>query len=155
MYRVTPDVQPLVQGAISSRGAAGALLASWQRGETVLILCEEIITKYEQVLKRAHILGKFPHISDATIATTAAALRKRSVMVTLIDVPRVVPDDPDDDVVVACAVAGNAEYIVSRDPHLLKLGTHHSIPIVSAEAFAQILRGQVSEPLELVYGRRG
>lgn len=155
MYRVTPDVQPLVQGAISSTGAAGALLASWQSGETILILCEEIIAKYEQVLQRAHILGKFPHISDATISATAAALRKRSVMVTLTDVPRVVPEDPDDDVVVACAVAGNAEYIVTRDPHLLKLGAHQGIAIVSVETFAQILRGRVSEPLELVYGRRG
>lgn len=153
MYRVTPDVQALVQAAISSRGAAGALIASWQRGETVLIACEEIISEYENVLRRSHIQKRFVHITDHTITTSADVLRKRAVLVTTTEVPPVISEDPDDDVVLACAVAGNAEYIVSRDRHLSALGTYQGIPIVSTEAFAAILRGQVSEPLALVYGR--
>ncbi len=153
MYRVTPDVQALVQAAISSKGPAGALIASWEREETTLITCEEIILEYENVLRRRHIIGRFAHISNETIAASAAALREDSLFVTLRDVPRVVTEDPDDDVVLACAVAGNAEYIVSRDRHLLRLDTYQGIPIISTEAFARILRGQVSEPLELVYGR--
>lgn len=155
MYRVTPDVQALVQAAISIKGAAGALIASWERDETTLITCEEIVSEYEDVLTRRHILGKFAHISNETIASSAAALREDSLFVTLSEVPHVVIEDPDDDIVLACAVAGNAEYIVSRDRHLLRLGTHQGIPIVSTETFARILRGQVSEPLEFVYGRRG
>lgn len=151
MHRVTPDVQALVQAAISPKGAAGALLASWERGETALITCEEIVAEYEEVLSRPHIAKRFAHISAATISASATALREHSFFVTVSAIPRVVPDDPDDDVVLACAVAGNAEYIVSRDNHLLKMGAHQGIPIISTESFARILRGQVSEPLELVY----
>lgn len=154
MRRVTPDVQALVQATISSKGAAGALLASWERGDTILITCEEIVADYEEVLRRPHIFGKFAHISNETIAASATALREHSVFVVVGDIPRVVPDDPDDDAVLACAVAGNAEYIVSRDQHLLRLGVYQGIPIVSTEAFARILRGQVSEPWELVYATR-
>lgn len=153
MYRVTPDVQALVQAAISTKGAAGALIASWERDETTLITCEEIVAEYEDVLRRRHIIGKFAHISNETIAASAAALREDSLFVTLSAVPHVVIADPDDDIVLACALAGNAEYIVSRDRHLLALGTYQGIPIVSTEAFAAILRGQVSEPLVLAYGR--
>lgn len=153
MYRVTPDVQALVQATISPKGAAGVLLASWERGETALIMCEEIVAEYEVVLSRPRIVNKFTHISTATIAASAATLREHSTFVTVSEVPRVVVEDPDDDVVLACAVAGHAEYVVSRDNHLLKMGAYQGIPIISAEGFARVLRGQVSEPLELVYGR--
>lgn len=155
MYRVTPDVQALVQAAISGRGPAGALIASWERGETTIITCEPIIAEFDGVLRRARIMRKYAHITHETIVARTAALRAGAAVVTLVDVPRVVPEDPDDDIVIACALAGNAEYIVSRDKHLLRLGSHQGIPIISTEIFSHMLRGQVSEPLELVYGRRG
>jgi len=47
-------------------------------------------------------------------------------------VPRVVPDDVDDDQVIAAAVAAQADLIVSGDRDLLTLGTHQGISIVSA-----------------------
>ncbi|MGH2398306.1 MAG: putative toxin-antitoxin system toxin component, PIN family [bacterium] len=152
MYRVTPDVQALVQAAISGRGPAGALIASWERGEIAVITCEPIIAEFEGVLRRGRIMRKYAHITHETILARVAALRAGAVLVTLIDVPRVVSEDPDDDIVIACALAGNAEYIVSRDKHLLRLGSHQGIPIISTEVLSRMLRGQVSEPLELVYG---
>ena len=44
--------------------------------------------------------------------------------------PRVVADDPDDDHVLACALAARADLIVSGDRHLLKLHSFQDIPIV-------------------------
>ena len=56
-------------------------------------------------------------------------------------VPRVVPTDPDDDHVIACALAANAELIVSGDSGLLALKEYQGIPIVSpAEATRMITR---------------
>ncbi len=147
MHRVTPDVNTLVEGTISGKGPAGELFAAWGRGDVALITCKEIVAEYEDVLRRPRIMGKFSHITNATISASAAALRDHAVLVALTDVPRVVTDDPDDDVVLACAVAGNAEYVVSRDHHLTKIGAYQGVPIVSAESFARILRGQVSEPV--------
>jgi putative PIN family toxin of toxin-antitoxin system len=147
VLRVTPDVQALVQAAISNKGAAGLLIASWEQRETIIVTCEEIVASYEDVLHRPHIFGKFRHISNQSIAASGEALRERSVFVRVDDIPEVVLADPDDDVVLACAVGGNADYIVTRDRHLLELGMHRGIPIVTPEAFAAILRGQVSEEL--------
>jgi len=54
--------------------------------------------------------------------------------------PGAVPRDPDDDMIVACAVAVSVEYIVSRDDHLLSLGNHGGIRIVAPEGFIHIVR---------------
>jgi putative PIN family toxin of toxin-antitoxin system len=47
-------------------------------------------------------------------------------------VARVVPDDPDDDQVLACALVANADLIVSGDGDLLQLKEHAGIQIVTA-----------------------
>lgn len=56
------------------------------------------------------------------------------------DVPRIVPNDPDDDHVLACALTAKADLIVSGDrKHLLPLGTYQGIRIVDpAEALRRL-----------------
>jgi uncharacterized protein len=62
-------------------------------------------------------------------------LRRIALLVSPPAVPRVVPNDPDDDHVLACALAASAELIVSGDRHLLALGSFQGMPIVKlAEA---------------------
>lgn len=48
-----------------------------------------------------------------------------------------VPDDPDDNRVLECAVAGEAEFIVSGDKHLLRFGSYEGIAILTARQFLQ------------------
>jgi putative PIN family toxin of toxin-antitoxin system len=47
----------------------------------------------------------------------------------------VIEDDPDDNRVLECAVKGNADYIVTGDRHLLKLGSYEAILIVTVRQF--------------------
>jgi putative PIN family toxin of toxin-antitoxin system len=58
----------------------------------------------------------------------------------------VVADDPDDNVILACAVEGGADYIVSGDVHLLNLKTYRGIRLVTAREF-MILLGLTTAPL--------
>ena len=48
-----------------------------------------------------------------------------------------VPDDPDDNRVLECAVAGKADFIVSGDRHLLRLGNYEEIAIVTVRQFLE------------------
>jgi predicted nucleic acid-binding protein len=54
-------------------------------------------------------------------------------------VPVVIADDPDDDHILACAVAGEASVIVSGNKHLLRLREYHGIPIVRPMDFLRTL----------------
>jgi putative PIN family toxin of toxin-antitoxin system len=46
-------------------------------------------------------------------------------------VPRVIPADPDDDHVIAAAMAAKADLVISGDRHLLNLASYHGIRIVT------------------------
>jgi predicted nucleic acid-binding protein len=48
--------------------------------------------------------------------------------------------DPNDDMVVACAVKGEAQHIVTRDKDLLSLVTYEDIAMVTPERYRHMLR---------------
>jgi len=48
-----------------------------------------------------------------------------------------VKDDPDDDAILETALAGNAEYIISGDLHLLQLKTFADIEIITPADFSR------------------
>ena len=52
---------------------------------------------------------------------------------------RVVPNDADDDAVIACALAAKVSFIVSGDTHLLTLKQHQGITIVTAAEAVKII----------------
>ena len=58
-------------------------------------------------------------------------------------VPAVIAADPDDDHVLACAVAGRADLIVSSDKHLHSLGgQYNGIPIVKIGEAVRIIEAR-------------
>jgi uncharacterized protein len=51
----------------------------------------------------------------------------------------IVSDDPDDNRVLECAVTGKANYVVTGDRHLLRLGSIESIPILTTQQLMDIV----------------
>jgi predicted nucleic acid-binding protein len=66
-----------------------------------------------------------------------------AILVQPTRVPRIVPNDPDDDQVLACALTAHADLIVSGDrKHLLPNGSYQGIRIVSpTDAWTLISNG--------------
>lgn len=64
-------------------------------------------------------------------------------MVILVEPATIAPtilEDPDDDHVLACAVAASAHAIVSGDSHLLNVGTFGSIPVLTVARALERIR---------------
>lgn len=86
----------------------------------------------------AHTLGfsKFTARIERFGTSVAALVAQYTALVSLVapaSVPRVVANDADDDHVIAAAVAARAELIVTGDrKHLLPIGAHQGIAIVTA-----------------------
>lgn len=59
--------------------------------------------------------------------------------ITVTEVPAV-GRDPKDDIFLACALVGKAQYIVSEDNDLLVLNPYQSIKIINVLEFLKIIR---------------
>jgi putative PIN family toxin of toxin-antitoxin system len=103
-----------------------------------LFISEAILAETERVLRSARIRKKYTH-SDDDIRRYLAELARLAIVLS--DVPAVrVVRDPADDMVVGCAIAASAEYLVSRDKDLLSLGSHDGIGMITPETFLGLLR---------------
>ncbi len=50
-----------------------------------------------------------------------------------------VKEDPDDNIFLACAVEGDADYLVSEDPHLRNIKYYHGVQIIGLADFQKIV----------------
>jgi putative PIN family toxin of toxin-antitoxin system len=80
--------------------------------------------------------GKFT-VPETKVLALLSRLKSRARVVQPSFVLNAVPDDPDDNRVLECAVAGEADFIVSGDKHLLRLGSHAGIAILTVRQFLQ------------------
>ncbi|MDO9468068.1 MAG: putative toxin-antitoxin system toxin component, PIN family [Thiobacillus sp.] len=137
--RVVLDTNTLVSGIISPGGPPRRLLD--QARTQVFELCSSatLLAELLDVLAREKFTTRLAQ-AELTPQGIVADLRRLAHMAAPQDVPRVVEQDADDDHVIACAVAGKADLIVSGDRHLHSLGgQYQGIPIVTpAEAVQRI-----------------
>lgn len=90
-----------------------------------------LLAELLDVLSRAKFAAPLAQ-AGLTPQAMVSELRRIAYMTAPQSVPRVIEHDPDDDHVLACALAGQANMIVSGDRHLLSLGGHYQgIPILS------------------------
>lgn len=132
MRRLLLDTNLLISG-LMWQGLPRQLLNAARSGVFELCTSEVLLAELEGVLERAKFEDRLVHIG-ATAKDLVNDLRKQAIVVNPARVPRVVPTDPDDDHVLAAAVAGAVDLIVSGDRRdLLPLGSYAGIPIISAD----------------------
>ena len=62
-------------------------------------------------------------------------VRKHSHFVELKTKIAAIEEDPTDNIFLACAIDGEADYIISGDHHLLDLGSYEGVQIVRPKDF--------------------
>lgn len=99
------------------------------------------LKRQREHLLRAHVRRLYRY-SDADVIEYCQGLTRYGSIVT--DVPdiRGVVRDPNDDMIIACAVGAGADYIVTRDKDLLSLGEYEGIRMIKPETFLHVLRAR-------------
>lgn len=117
--RVVLDNNILARAPAGPDGPAGELLARLQPPH-LLIISSVMLQELSEVLFYERV-RRIHGLDDSAIQDYLQHIQAAALVVTLPTqgIPRVVPHDEDDDVVIATAVAAQAEVIGTRDRHLL------------------------------------
>ncbi len=128
--RVVADTNILIS-ALMFDGLPGRILQLGLEKRFRLVASKALLDELEEKL-----VAKFG-VSEADSRTVRSKLELAGELVEPEFALHVVKDDPDDNRVLECAIAGKAEFIVSGDRHLLRVGEYEGISIVTVRQFLE------------------
>ncbi|MBF0531631.1 MAG: putative toxin-antitoxin system toxin component, PIN family [Candidatus Omnitrophica bacterium] len=134
MLKVVIDTNQFVSAFLNHHGPSADLLQCWRRQQFILVISPAILREIKKVLDYSRIKQKY-FLKDADIQALFVLLEQEAVLIPYPEPVRIIKDDPDDDKFIACALAADADYIVSGDRHLLDIGKYQSIKIVKVRDF--------------------
>ena len=137
--RVVLDSNVFVSALISTGTAPDQLYQAWRRGEIEVLTSHDQIAELGEVLRRPRLRK---HVRPDEADLILRNLASRAVVLSDVPVTAISPD-PKDDPILAIALAGHAELIVSGDKRDMT-SLHHvrGIPIRSPRAALGWLRGE-------------
>ena len=142
MLRVVLDTNVFVSSLLSTQGLPAQVLHAWREGRYMLVTSPPIIAEIVEVLESPRISKKYL-IGQEDIEHLVDLLKTDTILVPgRAAVKGSVPQDPRDEMFLACAIDANADCIVSGDRHLLDLQTLRGIPILTVNEFAEELENQ-------------
>lgn len=128
--RAVIDTNVLLSGLLW-RGAPHSLIEHVQAGALTMVSSPALLAELAAVISRA----KFDEIlvrSNTSRERTLAEMRQIAEVIMPPPLPQPVCRDPDDDHVLACALAAKADLIVTGDADLLNLREYQGIRIIAA-----------------------
>jgi len=142
MTRVVLDTNLFISAILSPKGKPATILKMVLDTKIDLVLSPAILKEVGLVINYGKI-NKLLVKQSVTPEKTKDALRKivkTAIMVSgEIDIHRI-EKDPSDDMILACAVEGKADFIVSGDHHLTDLVSFEGISIVNPDGFLRLMR---------------
>ena len=131
--RAVIDTNVLVSGTIYRRGFSARIVDAMLGYAITPIVSQSLLNEFGSVMRRPHIARKYPE-SGGRATDVGQFLQYEAMQVTGTVIQRMLAD-PKDDFLLACAVEGDAEYLISGDEHLLQLGEYQGVKIVTPREF--------------------
>jgi len=130
--RLVLDTNTAVSGLIWG-GVPGRLIDAAAAGKVEIIASLPLLDELQDVLFRRKFAGRLAE-RDASAGDLFEGYAALVRLVTPADIGHVILADPDDDIVLATAIAGDADVIVSGDAHFLGIGEFRGMPIITPAA---------------------
>src|SRR5438046_6525532 len=131
--RVVVDTNVFVSGLMLPASVPGRILAVANAGGFDIVLCEAMLEEISTALHYPKVRKRIA-LSDDELDRYVQALRFMADVVDPAGVTVQVPDDRDDDVILAALVVAKADWLVTGDAALLALADRY--PITTPAEFA-------------------
>ena len=125
----------IVASASFWRGKPFDCLVAWAEGKCEGVVSPAVLAEYHETIEELRL--DYP---DRAAAEWADALGESALLVFPSDRATGATPDPDDEMILECALAGEADYIVTGDKkHLLPLREYRGVQIINAAEFLQLV----------------
>ena len=120
------------------------MLDAAREGALQLYTSASLLAEIDEVLQRPKFAQRLS-LAGVSLRTLVLGYAALASLIEPAAIAPVITVDPDDDAVLACAVAARAEAIVSGDSYLLDLEKYEGIPILTAAQLLARLKSERSE----------
>lgn len=149
MTRVVLDTNVLISGWSvyeDSERVPARVVRQWRENRYLLLTSDKLRAEFARTFRKPYFQARF---NSKQIRRAERLLASRAQVVA-IDVEVVdVASHPEDDAVLASAISGRADFLVTGDRQLQRLGTYRGIAIVSPRDFLTLLE-QLEQDDEVV-----
>lgn len=143
MIAAVLDTNVLVSGFLSGASTPGVLVQAWRADRFRLVTSLAILAEVERTLQKPYFRER---MSDDQVRRASVLLRTDSFLVPNVEPLAGVATHPEDDAILATAVSGAADYLVTGDRQVQGLGSVQGISIISPAIFRAILFQQFERP---------
>ena len=133
--RVVLDTNVFISGIFWQGNACAAIIEAWKNKGFTLVFSHAMLEEFVRVLRSFKI-----QMDEKLIEEWQQMIIENSIIVEPVNKLDIVPFDPSDNKFFEAAVAGNAQYIVSQDRHLLQIQKYQNIQVLTLPEFLQKLR---------------
>lgn len=145
MSRTVLDTDVLASGFARSNPSAAPtqLLDAWRAGAYTLVLSDHVLAELENTFADPYFTRR---IEPAQARANLHLLRTEAIITPLTAMVRGIATHPEDDLMLATAVSAQADYLVTGDRKLQRLGAYAGIAILSPRAYLEVLQVGQDEP---------
>ena len=140
MIRAVPDTCVLISAFINKKGPSRHIYEAWRGGKFELVTGLPLLEELDRALHYDRIMRKYALPEDDIYAYLLLLGAQAIVVPVLPDIGGVCAD-PEDDKFLACALVGQAQFVVSGDHDLLDVGAFAGARIVTPREFATEIVG--------------
>lgn len=136
--KIVLDTNILISGTFWT-GKSYKILEKAEKNNIDICSSPELITEYYEKLKSDEIIEK-SHEKNLVINSIIQKAISSFTIVQPKEKIDAIKTDPDDNIILECAIEAKVDYIISQDYHLLDLKEFRGIKILSPEDFLNLLK---------------
>lgn len=143
MIRAVLDTNVLASGFVNfatPERAPARLLHLWREGRFALLISADIEIELGRTLAAPYFRRR---LSAEQVTAALLLLAAEAVLTPITAEITGVATRPEDDLILAAAVSSGADYLVTGDTKLLRLGSFSGVGILSARDFLEVLEQNV------------